>query len=99
MDPAYTSKMETELDEIAHADIDKVEFLAKFYCEFMETLMVAEAKMPSKKFAQILDEPCPKCGKPLILRKSVYGFFKGCTGFPKCRYIEKADSVQNPADV
>lgn len=99
MDPAYTSKMETELDEIAHADIDKVEFLAKFYREFMETLAVAEVKMPSKKFAQILDEPCPKCKKPLILRKSVYGFFKGCTGFPKCRYIEKADSVQNPADV
>lgn len=99
MDPAYTSKMETELDEIAHADIDKVEFLAKFYSEFMETLAVAEAKMPSKKFAQILDEPCPKCEKPLILRKSVYGFFKGCTGFPKCRYIEKVDSVQNPADV
>lgn len=99
MDPAYTSKMETELDEIAHADIDKVEFLAKFYREFMETLAVAEVKMPSKKFAQILDEPCPKCEKPLILRKSVYGFFKGCTGFPKCRYIEKAEPIQNPADV
>lgn len=99
MDPAYTSKMETELDEIAHADIDKVEFLAKFYSEFMETLAVAETKMPSKKFAQILDEPCPKCEKPLILRKSVYGFFKGCTGFPKCRYIEKAEPDQNPVDV
>ncbi len=99
MDPTYTSKMETELDEIAHADIDKVEFLSKFYREFMETLAVAETKMPSKKFAQILDEPCPKCEKPLILRKSVYGFFKGCTGFPKCRYIEKAEPGQNPADV
>ncbi len=99
MDPAYTSKMETELDEIAHADIDKVEFLTKFYREFMETLTNAEAKMPSKKFAQILEEPCPKCEKPLILRKSAYGFFKGCTGFPKCRYIEKAESSQNSADV
>ena len=99
MDPAYTSKMEKELDEIAHADINKVEFLTKFYREFMETLTNAEAKMPSKKFAQILEEPCPKCEKPLILRKSVYGFFKGCTGFPKCRYIEKAESDQNSADV
>lgn len=99
MDPAYTSKMETELDEIAHADIDKVEYLTKFYREFMDTLTVAEAKMPSKKFAQILTETCPKCEKPLILRKSVYGFFKGCTGFPKCRYIEKSETPQNPADV
>lgn len=99
MDPAYTSKMETELDEIAHADIDKVEYLTKFYREFMDTLTVAEAKMPSKKFAQILTETCPKCEKPLILRKSVYGFFKGCTGFPKCRYIEKSETPKNPAGV
>jgi DNA topoisomerase-1 len=32
---------------------------------------------------------CPKCGKDLILRKSVYGQFFGCSGFPKCRHIER----------
>lgn len=94
MDPAYTSQMETNLDEIAHADINKVEFLSSFYKEFMQTLETAELKMPSKKFAQILEELCPKCEKPLILRKSAYGFFKGCTGFPKCRYIEKSEKTE-----
>ena len=36
---------------------------------------------------------CPKCGKPLILRTAKKGDktgnqFYGCSGFPKCRYIE-----------
>ena len=35
---------------------------------------------------------CPKCkeGK-LVLRKSVYGRFYGCSRFPKCRYIAKVE--------
>lgn len=34
------------------------------------------------------EKVCPKCGKKLVLRKSVYGAFWGCSGFPKCRYTE-----------
>lgn len=32
---------------------------------------------------------CPTCKNPLVLRKSVYGTFLGCSTFPKCRYIER----------
>ena len=33
---------------------------------------------------------CPECGKPLIKRKSRFGnFFIGCSGYPKCKYLEK----------
>lgn len=32
---------------------------------------------------------CPKCSKDMILRRSVWGQFLGCTGFPACRYTEK----------
>ena len=34
---------------------------------------------------------CPKCGKPLMLRKGQYGDFYGCTGFRDgCRFtLEK----------
>lgn len=32
---------------------------------------------------------CPKCDKDLILRRSVWGQFLGCSGFPNCRYTEK----------
>ncbi|MFQ5407682.1 MAG: type I DNA topoisomerase [Anaerolineales bacterium] len=32
---------------------------------------------------------CPQCGKPLVKRKSKFGEFVGCSGFPKCRYTAK----------
>ena len=41
-----------------------------------------------------LDDLCPVClskgiRSPLVIRKSKYGKFKGCSAFPKCRYTEK----------
>ncbi|MBI2103146.1 DNA topoisomerase I [Candidatus Woesearchaeota archaeon] len=35
---------------------------------------------------------CPKCSKPLILRRSFYGEFYGCSGYPACRHTEKVDA-------
>ncbi|EKQ58031.1 MULTISPECIES: NERD domain-containing protein [unclassified Clostridium] len=32
---------------------------------------------------------CPKCGGNLVNRKGKYGEFKGCSNFPKCRFIVK----------
>ena len=34
-------------------------------------------------------KPCPTCKALLIVRKSVYGTFLGCSTFPKCKYIER----------
>jgi DNA topoisomerase-1 len=42
-------------------------------------------KEPPKKTGK----KCPKCGKPLVLRKSAYGEFTGCSGYPSCKFIEK----------
>ncbi|OIO62423.1 DNA topoisomerase I [Candidatus Woesearchaeota archaeon CG1_02_47_18] len=35
------------------------------------------------------ERKCPKCSSPLVLRKSIYGSFYGCSKYPKCRHIEK----------
>jgi hypothetical protein len=32
---------------------------------------------------------CPKCGGSLVLRSGKYGKFKGCSNYPKCRFIGK----------
>ncbi|MBW2991095.1 DNA topoisomerase I [Candidatus Woesearchaeota archaeon] len=37
---------------------------------------------------EVIKKKCPKCGKDLVLRTSVYGKFIGCIGYPKCRYTE-----------
>jgi DNA topoisomerase-1 len=44
---------------------------------------------------ETINKICPKCGKPLVLRRSIYGQFIGCTGYPKCRHTEKITSNNN----
>ena len=40
---------------------------------------------------------CPKCGKPLLKRKSRYGnYFIGCSGYPKCNYLESIEGEKSP---
>jgi DNA topoisomerase-1 len=37
----------------------------------------------------VLEEPCPKCGKPLLQRDGQYGEFVACSGYPKCKYVKQ----------
>lgn len=36
---------------------------------------------------------CPKCGGRLVLRNGKYGQFKGCSNYPKCRFIAKQSKI------
>jgi len=43
----------------------------------------------------LTDEFCPECLKkgiesPLVVKRGKFGTFKGCSAFPRCRYIEKS---------
>lgn len=33
--------------------------------------------------------PCEKCGSPMVLRRSRYGAFYGCSNYPECKNIRK----------
>jgi DNA topoisomerase-1 len=34
---------------------------------------------------------CPECASALTVKRSRYGMFIGCTGYPKCRYLQKIE--------
>jgi DNA topoisomerase I len=40
--------------------------------------------------------PCEKCGKPMALRRSRFGVFLGCTGYPDCKNIRKTGPPPAP---
>ncbi len=40
--------------------------------------------------------PCEKCGKPMALRRSRFGVFLGCTGYPECKNIRKTGPPPAP---
>jgi DNA topoisomerase-1 len=53
-----------------------------------KTIRKLTQKVQSKPPLQ-LDEPCPKCGKPLLQRDGQYGEFIACSGYPKCKYVKQ----------
>jgi DNA topoisomerase-1 len=53
-----------------------------------KTIRKLNQKVQQKPPVQ-LEEPCPKCGKPLLLRNGQYGEFISCSGYPKCKYIKQ----------
>lgn len=90
VDVKYTAQMEEKLDQIQEGETTRTEALTEFYYPFIESVEDA-----SKKMYKDLDEPtgrkCPKCGAPLVYKKSKYGNFIGCSNFPTCSYREKEE--------
>ena len=90
MELPFTAQMEAKLDEIANGTVAWVPVISEFYGPFSlsidETYKQAEkVKIPVEK----LDEACPDCGNPLVLRMGRYGKFVACSTFPKCRYTRQ----------
>lgn len=85
----YTAEMEKDLDLIANNKLNNIEFLTAFYNKLEDSAN----KVSSEKSApEISDKSCPECGKPLVVRTGKYGRFLGCSGYPKCKHIEKMDN-------
>jgi DNA topoisomerase I len=40
------------------------------------------------------DEVCEKCGKPMVRRRSRFGEFLGCSGYPDCDGIKRAKAAE-----
>ena len=74
------------------------------HCQHPKILIIKQGKRPmeicinkecpSKKSEIKLDKnkKCPKCGSELVIRKSIYASFVGCSTYPKCRYVEYANN-------
>jgi len=86
----YTADMEQNLDYISEGSKVWTEELAKFYQEYMPLVEEADEKM-EKIYPVFLEETCPQCGSPLVIRNGRFGEFAACSAFPKCRYIKKAE--------
>ena len=50
------------------------------------TLKAPSAPVPT-------DEVCEKCGKPMVKRRSRFGEFLGCSGYPECDGIKRLQSA------
>ena len=93
MDTTYTATMEKDLDKIAEGTSNKLSLLNEFYNKFeplYENAITAMKKTEPKQTGEI----CPKCGKPLVIRKGKYGEFVGCSNYPECDYIQPKEKKE-----
>ena len=85
MDPAFTSGMEAELDEVGAGKEERVDLLSRFYKKFRTQL---DAVQKGKRWAPDpipTDETCETCGTGTMMRKwSRNGWFLSCSNYPKC---------------
>jgi len=55
-----------------------------------------EIKVIERKELEIRhDVLCDLCGKPMAVRRSRYGEFLGCTGYPECKNIKRIKSIES----
>lgn len=95
VDAEFTSKLEDKLDSIADEKADWQGVLREFYFPFMRKIDEGKKNISSLKQSIPTGENCPECGKELVKRKSRFGEFVGCSGYPKCKYIKRKESAQN----
>ncbi len=95
VDYGFTAQMEDELDEISDGKRDWIPVLNDFWHPF--AALIQDKKNIERKDVtqELIDEACPKCGKPLATRLGKRGNFIGCTAFPECDYTR---NLTNEAD-
>jgi len=87
VDTGFTAEMERKLDDVEEGRQSWTEFLRTFYGDFKTSMEKAEAEMDRvQKPVEEINEPCPECGRNLVIRTGRFGRFISCSGFPECRY-------------
>jgi DNA topoisomerase-1 len=98
VDYDFTANLENALDSVAEGEREWVPLMDEFWQGFNQQLLSkADVDRPGN---ELIDEACPKCGKPLQKQLSRYGSFIGCTGYnsePKCDYKRSINGTANMA--
>jgi DNA topoisomerase-1 len=98
MDPAFTSSMEEELDQVEAGKEDRVKLLSRFYKRFRGQLDLSKKGKRWVPDPEPTGEMCDQCGPggandelhdlkrgEMMKRWSKNGWFLGCSNYPKCK--------------
>ena len=97
MDPAFTSHMEEELDQVEDATVKWLSVVREFWEPFSAALERAGEEMQATRHEAIEEAgPCPTCAAPLVKRFSKGGPFLGCSKYPECKYTRPVEGEARP---
>jgi len=95
MEYKFTARMEEELDEISEGARKGTEILKEFYTLLEGYLKAAGESEGVKQTGIPLDEKCPKCGAPLVVKSGRFGQFKACSAYPACKFRDSLDKRES----
>lgn len=95
VDYDFTAHMEDDLDAVSRGEKKWIPVMDRFWRPFIK-LVKEKEKSVSRADAttEPLDEQCPKCQKPLMLRLGSRGQFIGCSAYPDCDYTRNIDGQE-----
>jgi DNA topoisomerase-1 len=96
VDYGFTANLEDELDEVSEGKRDWIPVLDGFWQGFSKLL--GDKKDVDRPGTEILEEACPKCGKPLSKRLGKRGSFIGCTAYPECDYTRSLGGEEDAGE-
>ncbi|MBI5420922.1 MAG: type I DNA topoisomerase [Parcubacteria group bacterium] len=99
VDIGFTATMEGDLDGVAEGKTSWVELIRNFYTPFAALLAEKYTEVQSQKTIEETNEVCEKCGKPMIIRRSRFGRFMACSGFPDCKNAKSLKEENPEVDV
>jgi DNA topoisomerase-1 len=99
VDVDFTASMEEKLDDIASGERPWVPVIQEFYTPFAATLERAQTEIEHvNKAAEVTDQVCEKCGKPMSIKLGRFGKFLSCTGFPDCKNARPLNGEETPPE-
>ncbi len=99
-DPAYTAKLEEELDDIEDGKEKWTDALKDFYKKFERDLNYAGKHMQNlKAMEKPTDEKCERCGSPLVIKWGKHGSFFACSSYDKTDPNSCTFTKENPIDL
>ena len=88
MEFEFTARLEADLDLISEGKQEWLTSLKSYYTLLEKDLIEAKKGESIKKDGIPVEENCPECGKPLVIKEGKYGRFRACSGYPECRFKE-----------
>ncbi|HIQ39244.1 MAG TPA: DNA topoisomerase I [Methanothermococcus okinawensis] len=105
VEEGMTRDMEDKLEKVQRREVRKEDVLKeaeKRLKKILQEVKSKEVDIGRELISRIEEDEniktsgrCPKCGGYLVVRRSKYGEFLGCSNYPKCRYIGNVNKKMN----
>ena len=94
----FTAAMEDDLDAISRGEKTWQPVLKAFWGPFHALLGEKANVSRAEATSEALDESCPQCGRPLLVRLGRHGRFVACSGYPECNYTRPLEGPREEAE-